>query len=105
MTRRKIKSFIAIFFCLFTVIGLTSCIGKKSEKMVANIIIEDMIEHYKFPGSVTVTEADITKDGCIARCKIGGKNSYGSMNYTTYYFVLKECVEIRTKVVPRLFRP
>lgn len=87
--KRKFSIFITMLVCLFALVGLTSCGTSGAEKKVANFIIEEMIESYKDPSSVIVTSPSISKDGCVAKCKIGGKNSYGSLNYTTYYLVLE----------------
>ena len=92
--KKIIKRFSHLFIFLslfFSILGLSSCSNSNSiEDKVADIIIINIITHAKDPGSVVVASPIYEEKYKIVTCKIGWKNSYGSLNYDIYFLVVED---------------
>ena len=89
-SKRILTFFLSLVLCISSLACFTACGNSDSpESFIAQVIMEDIIETAKDPGSISVANPTITKDGCIAKIEYGGKNSYGAMVYDELYIVVE----------------
>lgn len=90
MTQNKyFNKIIALIIFLIATLSLASC--GSNEKNVGNIICDNMISHFYYPESVSVTEAELWGgEKKVAVVRISGKTKGGSRTTSDYRIVLKD---------------